>query len=327
MNFLKNISRGEQIAITIVVFLIFLILPLCIGLMYYHTGLTLKQQISSQLEGERSVASSAIQIKLNHLTDIASSMAALPKVTADATAGQWTGAADAIRDAENAVSFYDTYIDRVVLFDGNGVEQSAYPTLTGGIGTNASNASWYAAARQTGTTVVSSVTKRGAIPSFDIIDIATPIKNDNTIVGFIVLQIPTRNFLDFNNALSMGTYGFSYIVDSEGNIVAHPRYSSSDLINLASSAPVKNILAGQSGTMITSNTSENQDNFLVYGQIPNYNWGIVIQEPYDDIFAPYESMMKTMEIVEVMLGAIDILICYLVFRFIDFRRKKAAEMK
>jgi hypothetical protein len=38
-------------------------------------------------------------------------------------------------------------------------------------------------------------------------------------------------------------------------------------------------------------------------------------------------MMRTMEVVEGMLGIIDVLICYLVFRFISSLRKKAAEMK
>jgi hypothetical protein len=327
MNFFKNASRGKQVAVTIVVFFIFLILPLYIGQMYYRAGLTLKQQVTSQLESEKSVAGAAIQVKLNHLADIASSMAALPKVTATAATGKWTDTASAVRDAENAVPFYDTYIDRVVLFDKNGTEQSAYPTLAGGIGANASGTDWYMTVMRTGNVAVSSVVKRQATPSFDIIDVAAPVRDGDAIIGFLVLQVPTRNFLDFNDALSMGAYGFSYIVDSEGNIVAHPRYSSSDLINIASSLPVKNILAGQTGTMITDNTAENQNNFLVYGQIPNYNWGIVIQEPYDDVFAPYDSMMRTMEVVEGMLGIIDVLICYLVFRFISSLRKKAAEMK
>ena len=70
-------------------------------------------------------------------------------------------------------------------------------------------------------------------------------------MGYLVLQIPAEHFLDFGYALSMGTYGFTYIVDQNGNLVAHPRYANTGVINIASIQPVPELIAGKSGTMIT----------------------------------------------------------------------------
>lgn len=311
----------------IIVFLIFLIIPLCVGFIYYSTGITLKQQISSQLENEESIAASAIQVKLNRLTGIASSLAGSPQLAADIASGQWEAAASIARDAQNNVSYYDPYIDRVVFWNKNGIEQAAYPTLTGGIGADASKADWYAAATKTGDVAVSAVSKRSATPALDIINIVAPITKGGVIIGLLTFQIPTENFLDFGYALSMGTYGFTYIVDQKGNVVAHPKYSTTDVVNLASITPVNNILAGQSGTMTTSDPAGGQTNFLVYEPVPKYGWGIVIQEPSNEVFAAYDAMTHTEETVELMLLGIDVLISYLVFRFIGSRSRKTADQE
>ncbi len=321
MKFSSHSSRTSQITVTVLVFIIFLILPLSVGLMYYNNGFTLKQQVASQLQNEENIAASAIQLKLNRLTDIASSLVVSPKIVAAASQGNWDNAASIARDAQNNPAFYDPYIDRMVFFDSNGIEQSAYPTLVGGIGNNASSTAWYTAAVQTGTVVVSSVVRRAATPALNVIEVAAPIFNGNTIVGVLVMQVPADNFLDFGYALSTGTYGFTYIVDAKGNVVAHPKYSATDgVVNLASITPVKNILTGESGQMITSDSSGSQNNFLVYEPISKYGWGIVIQEPYSEAFAAYDAMMKTMETTEILLLVIDLLISYLVFRFIGSRR-------
>ena len=314
-------SPREKSIVAIIVFVVLLIVPLSVGLMYYRAAVTLKQQSSSQLESEENLASSAIQVKLNRLTGIASSLAGLPQVIAAAAAGKWENAASIARDAENSVSFYDPYIDRFTIFDRNGTEQAAYPTLTGGIGADASSTDWYKAVIETGGTVVSAVTKRAATPSLNVINIAAPISDDGTILGILVVQIPTDNFLDFGYALSTGTYGFTYVVDQNGNVVAHPKYPEVGVINLASTNPVQEILAGQSGSMITHDPSENQTNFLVYSAIPKYNWGIVIQEPYADVFAAYDNMIRTTEFAVILLLAIDFLLSYLIYKYIGSRKR------
>jgi prepilin-type N-terminal cleavage/methylation domain-containing protein len=315
-------SLSEKIIVATIVFVVFLIVPFCVGLFYYNASAALKQQISSQLESEESLAVSAIQVKLNRLTGIASSLAGSSQVVAAATAGKWDNAASAVRDAENNVSFYDPYIDRFVFFDQNGTEQAAYPVLTGGIGANASTSDWFKTAIQ-GNPVVSSVVKRSATPVLNVINVAAPIFNGNTILGVLSIQVPANNFLDFGYALSTGTYGFTYVVDQKGNVVAHPKYPEVGITNLASSAPVKEILAGQSGTMVTTDPSDGENNFLVYSTIPKYNWGIVIQEPYNEVFSAYNSMMYNMECAVLLLLAIDLLLSYLIFRYVGSKRRMA----
>jgi len=79
-------------------------------------------------------------------------------------------------------------------------------------------------------------------------------------------------------------------------------------------------LAGKSGIMVTNDPAENQNNFLVYAPIPKYNWGIVIQEPYNEVFSAYNTMMGTMTIALILLLAIDLLASFLVFRILGNKR-------
>lgn len=243
----KKVSNKRAIVITLVVFFVFLIVPISLGLVYYDTAASLKQQAIDHLKAEANIAVSALGVRLNHLTELATAYAGLSQLDKDVSAGNWESAASVARDAQNNIAFYDPYIDRVVFFDASGVEQSAYPTLAGGIGANAASSAWYKAIQQTNAAVVPPVTLRTATPSLNVINIAAPIHNGetNTVTGYLVLQIPSEHFLDFGYALSNGTYGFTYIVDQDGNLVAHPKYANAGVVSFTSMQPVPELLGGQ----------------------------------------------------------------------------------
>jgi prepilin-type N-terminal cleavage/methylation domain-containing protein len=322
----KLIAERSKI-VALIVFIVFLIIPISVGWVYYNTASALKQQSADHLKAEVNLAASALQLKLNHLTELAAAYAALPQLSQNVRVGNWSGAAAAARDAQNNVAFYDPYIDRVVFFDNNGIEQSAYPTLAGGIGTDAINSAWYKMLQQTDAVVVPPVTQRAATPSLNVVNIAAPIHDNDTnaVVGYLVLQIPTEHFLDFGYALSTGTYGFTYIIDQNGNLVAHPQYAENGVISFAQIQPVPELLAGQNGAMITEDAAGNQKNFISYQSISQYGWGIVAQEPYTEAFASYESTLLLTEEIIIMFLLIDLFISYLVFRFLTSRSSRRHE--
>jgi prepilin-type N-terminal cleavage/methylation domain-containing protein len=304
----------------VAIFLVLLIVPIIVGTIYYRTSESIKSQTISQITTEGNIASAALQLKLNRLTNIASSLASSPEIISAATKGSWDSAANVARDAQNNVSFYDPYIDRIVFADTTGLEKSAYPTLEGGVGADLSGSTWFASfAQGNKAIIISPVSERRATPVLNVVNIVAPITSNGTMVGFVLLQIRTANFLEFDYALSTGTYGFTYIVDNKGNIVAHPKYSSSvGVVNIASTLPVQDLLNNQSGVMITNDA---QKDLIAYKTVPAYDWGIVIQEPYDEAFASYESITQSMLLLETVLLLIDVLISYLIFRFLSHQRK------
>jgi prepilin-type N-terminal cleavage/methylation domain-containing protein len=293
-------------------------------LTYYKTAERLQQQAIGQIQSETNLAVSALQIKLNRLSELVTSYAQIPRLVQAASAGNWDGAAGAARDAQNNVAFYDTYIDRVVFFDKNGVEQSAYPTLAGGIGANAASSTWYKALKMTDAPVISAVTLRTASPSINVVSVAASIHDitTNAVVGYVVLQIPAEHFLDFGYALSTGIYGITYIVDQNGNLVAHPKYGNAGVINFSSTQPVPELLAGKSGTMITKDPLSNQKNFIVYQKVPQYNWGVVTEEPSVEVFASYNSAVAFIQKLVGIFTLIDFFISYLVFRYLKMKEKR-----
>jgi len=310
--------------ITFIVFVVLLTIPISSGFTYYKTAEKLQQQSINQVQSETNLAVSALQIKLAHLSGLVTSYSQLPQLAKAASAGNWDDAAGAARDAQNNVAFYDTYIDRVVFFDKNGMEQSAYPTLTGGIGANAANSAWYKTIQLTDAPVIPPVTQRAALPSINVVNIAASIHDvtTNAVVGYVVLQIPAEHFLDFGYALSIGTYGITYIVDQNGDLVSHPKYANTGVVNFSSIQPVPELLAGKNGTMITKDSFDNQKNFIVYQKVPQYNWSVVTEEPSVEIFASYNSAVVFVQRLVSIFVLIDLLISYLVFRYLKAKDEK-----
>lgn len=321
-----NPSRKRAFFIATVVFIVLLIIPVMIGATYYKTSESLTSQVFDQQKTLSAIGAYAIKVKLDQLVSIAVATASSTELSSDMANGQWDQASGVARDLQNNVAYYDPFIDRVIIFDDNGMQQAAYPQLTGGIGTSAVSSSWYNALNEGASSSVSGVIKRLSTPQIQVISIAVPVHQNGTLVGFIVLQVPTDNFLEFGQTISLGTYGFAYIVDGSGNIVAHPRYSSDDnstVVNLSSSPIVQAVDAGESGVVITDDQGE--ESVMSYAPVPNYGWGLITQEPYTEAFSIRNSILQSiMGEIALMLG-IDIAISYAIFSIIASRRPKKSK--
>ena len=196
--------KKHGVIIAIIVFIVLIIPPVILGFVYYKTYNSLTNQEITKEQTLSDLAALALKIKLDHLVSIASSLAASQGVVVSVNNGQWSDAANAARDLENNVNFYDPFIDRIIIFDASATQQAAYPQLTGGLGTNASSSSWYAAlSNGDQSSFVSGVVRRVSIPQIQVVNIAAPITSDQGLVGFLVLQIPTDNFFEFVRAYTL----------------------------------------------------------------------------------------------------------------------------
>jgi methyl-accepting chemotaxis protein len=317
-------SKKKAIIIAVIVFIVIMIIPVVLMGIYAETYNSLTTQEITKEQTLTDLAALALKVKLDRLVGIASSLAASPNLASDVGAGNWTDAADVARDLENNVNYYDPFIDRVIVFDASGTQQAAYPALSGGLGTNASSSAWYKALIGGGQqSYVSDVVKRTSIPQIQVVNIAVPVQSQNGIGGFVVLQIPTNNFLEFGENLSLGTYGFAYVVDSSGNIVAHPKFSGDNdsVVNYSSVPEVKKVIAGNSGTDIVVGGGYDEKSIVTYKPVENYGWGVITQELYSEAFATRSGILLELMILIIVLVVMDILVAYLVFRWVLSREK------
>lgn len=309
-------------------FIILLIFPIAAGLFFYNNGNVLAARSLQDQRTLVGITATAVHMKLGRLVGIVSSMAVTKGVVANASAGNWDAVAAVLRDVQNNVDFYDPYIDRVVAFNRAAVEMSAYPELAGGIGGSFADSDWYRAlSGGSAPFYVSQVTKRVSLPKINVVNIAAPILSGHAIVGFVVAQVPTGRFLEFGNDVSLGTFGITFIVDQKGNIVAHPKIDAgnSAIANFANISFVGKVMDGQAGLEINYSPSDNENIVNTYAPISGYGWGVIVQEPSNEVFVAADRMFFAMKLIVLILLIMDLVVSYAIFHLL--RRRYKTEMK
>jgi hypothetical protein len=302
-----------------IVFLVLLIFSLVIGSFFYKNTTMLEQGTIASKETIVGTTAAAVQVRISHLINTASSMASNGDIVADVASGQWGNAANVSRDLQNNPDYYDTYIDRIILIDPHGVEQAAYPELVGGVGASFSNNAYFQKILGGAPYAVSNVTLRSSQPQIDIVNVFVPVSTKGKTIGVIGFQIPTRNFLEFGSDASLGTYGFTYIIDTAGNIVASPRLSSEEgsIANVASTSIAQKVLSGYAGSDESYSAIDNEKNVTTYAPVPLYKWGVVLQEPYNEVFGNAENIFQAVEFGLIAFIVLDFVVSYLVFRSLN----------
>ena len=74
---------------------------------------------------------------------------------------------------------------------------------------------------KSGTSFFSTPTQNNATDSIDII-ISAPIRYNNVIVGTVVGFKPAKDFYNIIDNIKIGEKGYAFVLDDEGNIIAHP---------------------------------------------------------------------------------------------------------
>lgn len=122
------------------------------------------------------------------------------------------------------------------------------------------------------------------------VDLFTPIfSNKDTVTGVIKLQINLTNLWDIIGGIRQGENGFTYVVDNEGRLLAHPNQSF--VIQrpiLTDRSIIQNSLHYMSNTYMQSEEEYvNEKNVRVISnalKIPQVNWLIVFEEPASDAY-------------------------------------------
>jgi PAS domain S-box-containing protein len=117
----------------------------------------------------------------------------------------------------------------------------------------------------------------------------TPIRSkNNTVIALIrgVITVSDKNALvEQIKTVKMGQAGFVYIVDSNGQLLAHPKISltpeNAAQYDYKKYLPVANALQGKSG--IAEYTYNKQLFIAAYQPVPSTDWALIVQQPKKDI--------------------------------------------
>jgi prepilin-type N-terminal cleavage/methylation domain-containing protein len=303
--------------ISVIVFVILLALPIALGFFYGSLDQNLTNQVIAQQQTVTDLTANGVKIKLDNLVSLAASIAAVPTLSAQMAMGNWNGAATVASDLENNPTYYDPYIDRIAIYDPQGIQRSAYPELVGAIGTRGASDAWYQPLVDGAPFYVDHVIERLSAPRIKVFDIVVPVKYQETSVGFLALQIPIEDFLGFSVNDLANPYIVTYIVDSQGNLVSDPDGSNPNgaPVNFSTVPAVSNALAGESGVMTLADGAIQIPSLISYTSIPGYNWGVVTESPTATAFANRDSILSWIMFGILATISLDLVIAYAVWKF------------
>ncbi|MBF0298667.1 MAG: hypothetical protein HQK51_08105 [Oligoflexia bacterium] len=232
-----------------------------------------------------SLATTAINERLDSFVELGVSLAGRPnliKMIEDDK--NWIGS---IKMLEN-VSKNFPIIDRIVIFDTDGVIKNMLPFIPGNIGTSRRDRDWYQLIKQDWKPHISEVFLRVSKPQTNIVGLAIPIigiKSQKPI-AILFLQIKLNNFYDWAQRYKGGKGEFIVIVDHKGHVVYNPWMDLQKEIVDASNLPaVKKMLEGNTGVEEYYSPYLKEDVLTAYKQIPKYGWGVLVVQPTRFAFA------------------------------------------
>lgn len=123
--------------------------------------------------------------------------------------------------------------------------------------------------------------------------IAVPIKRLNTITGAAIADINLVAMWNLVDSIRIGDSGYAFVVSGDGRLIAHGlgdgkvRVLSNE--NVKSLGIVEGVLNGKYTTNIYKNI-EGDEVIGVAAPIPSLGWGIVIEIPLRDAYAPARQM-------------------------------------
>ncbi len=149
---------------------------------------------------------------------------------------------------------------------------------------NYSDREYFQTVRRTGETAYSDALVSKTTGKLAIM-IAEPIKNDDqTLHSVLIIGIDLQNFIDFIEQTNIGSSGYAYVVNKNGNVLIHPnRELVGSNRDISSLTPVKAALSKQTGCV--EYEFNGQKKLAGYSYIPLTGWGVVAQQPLSEALA------------------------------------------
>ncbi len=319
-------SRRQRQLMNLAVFLL-LILPLLIigAYSYLQSYRDLTASVYARRQALAYLAAVTLKQRLDHLKDIGIALATRVRFRQLIGEGKWNDAAEVLRSVPKDFPF----IERLFLADPKGTLIVDMPELPGVRGKNFSFRDWYKGVSGYWLPYISDVYQRTAEPRYSVIAIAVPIMAENrSILGILVLQLRLDTLVEWTQAIDVGRSGFVYVVDRQGRVATHSKFAPDrEAVDLSSVPAVRKALGGERGIEVSWNPVEKEERIVAYEPVPDYRWGVLVQQPAAAAFEVRNSSLRRLLLSYGLILVFAAAFAYLVLYVISERRRVNEEMK
>ena len=129
-----------------------------------------------------------------------------------------------------------------------------------------------------------------SVSSKDVFTILSPIKNGNTIVGYVVMGFSP----DVLSDSMQGTSAMDnvLVVDNSGKVVYHDNKTVMDArTNVSAYTPVRRALSGGEGVIEHTDSWDSQDRVSAYSPVPGTGWVVVASAPTGVAYQPMNNLL------------------------------------
>lgn len=165
-----------------------------------------------------------------------------------------------------------------------------------------------------------------------------PIYDEDTLIGVMSNDVLIKNLQDEVLGFEVGEKGFGFLLDSNGNVIAHRKYAPENIplgdtvnVKLAEQEPymtgvVADMLGEGEGTKTVTDAAGEQW-VVVYAPVSATNWHLALMQPRSEIIQPatdIASQLKYWTVVLVLLAlAVSIVIARWISQPVTWLSKKA----
>ncbi len=175
---------------------------------------------------------------------------------------------------------------RVVLTNRNGIIIDTYPFNLSSQGVDISDRDYFKEVKFGAELFITGIIQPSSAGIPPAILISVPVKDSKsgflgTLTGSVDLTELTRRITQ----VEFGKSGMFLLTDSTGNYIIPP--TPEQILTKAESGSIAlRAVGGESGTLQGYDANGNLS-LMAFRRVDNYGWGIVAQQPFSDIFAPY----------------------------------------
>lgn len=329
------IARGKWAVLYRTVFLLLFVLPgfalVLFSYTRFYSGTT--AAVVEQKKMLAHLAANSVYDRLNAIVELGTSFASRPLVVEAVDRGDWPAA---MRILANIPATFP-YIDRIVLYDLDAVIRADVPSDPGVIGQGRTDKPWYAGIIKNWQPYISPVYRRGATPRMNLIAATFPIRKNagaaglhtaaqGPVIGILQLQLRLELFQEWVQRSGLDAGAMVYIVDQRGHIVAHPRIENLEVnIDFSGVPAVRKLLQGRSGAEFSYNPVEQQERFVAYEPVRQYDWGVVVAQPAAMAFHERGTILRVLQIIYLLfVGLTALTAFFIVYAMILSRRSQEA---
>ncbi len=190
--------------------------------------------------------------------------------------------------------------------DGRELTKVYHPSLEGRVKLeDHSNDKTFLRAKESGTFTVSNLYYENSIPKLNLI---YPFTQDI----FLYIEASLKELLEKVKNTNIGSTGFAYIINKDGNIIMHPDVSKAlNFISVADRPIVKEVLFRRLVGSKEYTTEEGKTVVGAYTPVAALNWGVIIQQDKDEAYLSARMMRQNALILLIVVVLIASVIGYL----------------